>query len=159
MTMHFYLFYISNGVTLFETLQPLRDGLNILPSFQAQLPNFHYSSPLSSLLLPGNSDTYVAGPSRYNCVLGQDRIWWGLGWYRHNTEPSGGDGWCIYLAHFGQSCIFQPAEEGYKKEEREGIKGQTMMSTPADYYIRRFVSVWVKWPANMVLLGWKFKSA
>lgn len=79
LTMHIYLFYISNGATLFETLQPLPDGLVILPSSQAQLPNFHYSSPLSSLLLPENFDTYVAGPSRYNCVLGQDRIWWGSG--------------------------------------------------------------------------------
>lgn len=40
--------------------------------------------------------------------------------------------------------FLQPAEEGYKKEEGEGMKGQTMISTAADYYIRRFVSVWVK---------------
>ncbi len=64
MTMHLYI---------------IRDILNILPSFEAQLPNSHCSSLSSSLLLPENSDTYVADPSRYNCVLGQGRIWWGSG--------------------------------------------------------------------------------
>lgn len=90
--MHLYLFYISNSAPSFETLHPLPDLINILPSFEAQLPNFHCFSPLSSLLLPENYDTYVAGPSRYNCVLGQGRIWWGSGRYRHNTESFGGYG-------------------------------------------------------------------
>lgn len=33
---------------------------------------------------------------------------------------------------------------GYKKGEREGMEGQTTVPTAADYYIRRFISVWVK---------------
>lgn len=53
---------------------------------------------------------------------------------------------------FRSELDFQRAEEGYKREEREGIEGQTTMPTATDYYIRRFVSVWVKFPANMVLM-------
>lgn len=33
------------------------------------------------------------------------------------------------------------------------MEGQTTMLTAAGYYIRRFVSIWVKFSANMVLLG------
>lgn len=55
---------------------------------------------------------------------------------------------------------FQLAEERYKKEERKGVEGQTTMHTSiAADYIRRSVSVRVKWSADVVLLGWKFKSA
>ena len=55
---------------------------------------------------------------------------------------------------------FQLAEVAYKKEERKGVEGQTTMHTSiAADYIRRSVSVRVKWSADVVLLGLKFKSA
>ena len=51
--------------------------LNVFPSFEGQPPTPHCSSPSSSPLLFGNSDTYLAGLNQYNWVLGQGSIWWG----------------------------------------------------------------------------------
>lgn len=69
-----------------------RHDVNVLPSFEAQLPKSHCSSMSSSPLLPGNSDRYVVGPNQYNCVSGQGSTWWGWGSYRHSTESFGGGG-------------------------------------------------------------------